>query len=66
MADGNVWCHCYCHMCIDIVVLLGDGTEHLNRECSVFTDDSRYIIVGSAVNVSTDPPPTFFEVQYSI
>ena len=53
-------------MYIDIVVLLGDGTEHLNRECSVFTDDSRYIIVGSAVNVSTDPPPTFFEVPYSI
>lgn len=42
--------------------MLGDGTEHLNRECSVFTDDSRYIIVGSAVNVPTDPPPTFYEV----
>ena len=43
-------------------VVLGDGNEHLNRECSLFTDDSRYIIVGSAANIPTDPPPTFHEV----
>ncbi|XP_056138089.1 DET1 homolog isoform X2 [Lampris incognitus] len=36
--------------------------EHLNRECSLFTDDCRYVIVGSAVYVPEEPPPYFFEV----
>ncbi|XP_077989109.1 DET1 homolog [Glandiceps talaboti] len=36
--------------------------EHLNRECSLFTDDGRYVIVGSAVYVPEEPYPYFFDV----
>lgn len=36
--------------------------EHLNRECSLFTEDMRYIIVGSAVQVAEDPHPQFHDI----
>ncbi|XP_070542911.1 DET1 homolog [Ptychodera flava] len=36
--------------------------EHLNRECSLFTDDGRYVIVGSAAYVPEEPYPYFFDV----
>lgn len=36
--------------------------EHLNRECSLFTDDCRYVIVGSAAYLPEEPHPPFFEV----
>ena len=35
--------------------------EHLNRECSLFTDDGRYVIVGSAIYVPEDPYPPFYD-----
>lgn len=41
---------------------MASNGEHLNRECSLFTDDCRYVIVGSAVYVPEEPPPYFFEV----
>ncbi|KAK7891959.1 hypothetical protein WMY93_023922 [Mugilogobius chulae] len=44
------------------VTNVASNGEHLNRECSLFTDDCRYVIVGSAVYVPEDPPPYFFEV----
>uniref|UniRef100_A0A087XN02 DET1 partner of COP1 E3 ubiquitin ligase n=2 Tax=Poecilia TaxID=8080 RepID=A0A087XN02_POEFO len=44
------------------VTNVASNGEHLNRECSLFTDDCRYVIVGSAVYVPDDPPPYFFEV----
>ncbi|XP_033120699.1 DET1 homolog [Anneissia japonica] len=54
--------------------------EHLNRECSLFTDDGRYVIVGSAVfipedrhffdiyrnNESISPNPKFMLEDYSL
>ncbi|XP_054717126.1 DET1 homolog [Uloborus diversus] len=36
--------------------------EQLNRECSLFTDDGNYIIVGSAVYISDEVSPPFFEI----
>lgn len=45
------------------VTNVASNGEHLNRECSLFTDDCRYVIVGSAVYVPDDPPPYFFEVM---
>ncbi|XP_028922637.1 DET1 homolog isoform X2 [Ornithorhynchus anatinus] len=36
--------------------------EHLNRECSLFTDDCRCVIVGSAAYLPEEPHPPFFEV----
>eukprot|EP00064_Thunnus_orientalis_P007300 superscaffoldBa00000800_g7320 len=44
------------------VTNVASNGEHLNRECSLFTDDCRYVIVGSAVYVPEEPPPYFFEV----
>lgn len=45
------------------VTNVASNGEHLNRECSLFTDDCRYVIVGSAVHVPEEPPPYFFEVR---
>ncbi|XP_025857023.1 DET1 homolog isoform X6 [Vulpes vulpes] len=36
--------------------------EHLNRECSLFTDDCRCVIVGSAAYLPDEPHPPFYEV----
>ena len=36
--------------------------EQLNRECSLFTDDGRYIIIGSAANIAEDHWPNFYEM----
>ncbi|GAB6020622.1 acid phosphatase det1 [Chamberlinius hualienensis] len=44
------------------VVNVASNNEQLNRECSLFTDDSRYVIVGSASFVPDDPHPFFFDV----
>lgn len=44
------------------VTNVASNGEHLNRECSLFTDDCRYVIVGSAVYVPEEPQPFFFEV----
>lgn len=44
------------------VTNVASNGEHLNRECSLFTDDCRYVIVGSAVYVPEEPSPHFFEV----
>lgn len=45
------------------VTNVASNGEHLNRECSLFTDDCRYVIVGSAVYVPEEPQPYFFEVM---
>ena len=36
--------------------------EHLNRECSLFTDDGKYVIVGSASSIPEDSHPLFFDI----
>lgn len=44
-----------------ITSVASDG-ENLNRECSLFTDDGKFVIVGSAAYVPDDPHPYFFDV----
>ncbi|KAF7707740.1 DET1 homolog [Silurus meridionalis] len=44
------------------VTSVASNGEHLNRECSLFTDDGRYVIVGSAAYLPDEPQPHFFEV----
>lgn len=36
--------------------------EHLNRECSLFTDDGNFVIVGSAMYMPEDPHPLFWDM----
>lgn len=44
------------------VVNVAQSGDQLNRECSLFTDDGRYVIVGSAVYVPEDLRPHFYEI----
>ncbi|XP_066141886.1 DET1 homolog isoform X2 [Euwallacea fornicatus] len=37
-------------------------TEQLNRECSLFSDDGRYVIVGSASYIPDEIRPHFYEI----
>ncbi|XP_041966715.1 DET1 homolog isoform X2 [Alosa alosa] len=48
--------------CLMHVTNVASNGEHLNRECSLFTDDCRYVIVGSAAYLPEEPHPHFFEV----
>lgn len=41
------------------------NAEQLNRECSLFTDDGKYIIVGSAAFVSEENRPRFLDIYTS-
>ncbi|XP_002154058.2 DET1 homolog [Hydra vulgaris] len=36
--------------------------EQLNRECSLFTDDGKYVIVGSATALAEDVHPMFYDI----
>ena len=42
-------------------VTVASNGEHLNRECSLFTDNGRHVIVGSASSVPDDPAPHFYD-----
>ncbi|ELU14951.1 hypothetical protein CAPTEDRAFT_208808 [Capitella teleta] len=44
------------------ITSVASNGENLNRECSLFTDDGRFVIVGSAAYVPDDPHPYFFDV----
>ncbi|XP_028982600.1 DET1 homolog isoform X2 [Diachasma alloeum] len=44
------------------VVNVVDSNEQLNRECSLFTDDGRYVIVGSAKHIPEDLRPHFYQI----
>ncbi|XP_015911482.1 DET1 homolog [Parasteatoda tepidariorum] len=44
------------------IVNVALNDEQLNRECSLFTDDGNYIIVGSAAYINDDSTPPFFEI----
>ncbi|KAG5865791.1 hypothetical protein JTB14_019020 [Gonioctena quinquepunctata] len=43
-------------------VNVAKGTEQLNRECSLFTDDGRYVIIGSASFIPEEIRPHFYEI----
>ncbi|XP_043584576.1 DET1 homolog isoform X2 [Bombus pyrosoma] len=38
------------------------SNEQLNRECSLFTDDGRYVIVGSAAHIPDELRPHFYQI----
>ena len=46
------------HLCS---VLVSQGVEVLNRECSLFTDDNRYVIVSSSILLPDEPVPHMYE-----
>jgi de-etiolated-1 len=37
-------------------------TEQLNRECSLFSDDGRYVIIGSASPIPEEPHPALYSI----
>lgn len=39
--------------------------ENLNRECSLFTEDGNFVLVGSSVSVQEDPYPSMYELYRS-
>lgn len=39
-----------------------DGDKQLNRECSLFCNDGKHVIVGAAVFISDDQRPHFYEL----
>nr|CAG4651641.1 EOG090X028J [Triops cancriformis] len=47
---------------LKFVINVSPTGEQLNRECSLFTDDGRYVIIGSASYLPEDPHPAFFDV----
>ncbi|XP_041763088.1 DET1 homolog [Anopheles merus] len=44
------------------VVNLENHEKHLNRECSLFTNDGRYVIVGAASFIPEENRPHFYEL----
>ncbi|XP_057337239.1 DET1 homolog [Microplitis mediator] len=44
------------------VINIIDSDERLNRECCLFTDDSRYVIVGSVRHISDELRPHFYQI----
>ncbi|CAH1159681.1 unnamed protein product [Phaedon cochleariae] len=43
-------------------VNVAKGAEQLNRECSLFSDDGRYVIIGSASFIPEEIRPHFYEI----
>ncbi|XP_050526984.1 DET1 homolog isoform X2 [Daktulosphaira vitifoliae] len=43
-------------------IRVSPGGEQLNRECSLFTDDGSYVLVGSAAIIPDDIRPQFYEI----
>lgn len=43
-------------------VNVAKGNEQLNRECSLFSDDGRYVIIGSASFIPEEIRPHFYEI----
>lgn len=43
-------------------VNVAKGAEQLNRECSLFSEDSRYVIIGSASFIPDEIRPHFYEI----
>ncbi|KAK9754346.1 De-etiolated protein 1 Det1 [Popillia japonica] len=47
---------------LKFVVNVSQSLEQLNRECSLFSDDGRYVIVGSATFIPEELRPHFYEI----
>ena len=48
--------------CIKHNIHIPYTNENLNRECSLFTDDGHYVIVGSSMGIQEDPYPSLYEL----
>ncbi|XP_011331843.2 DET1 homolog isoform X2 [Ooceraea biroi] len=44
------------------IINVVQSNEQLNRECSLFTDDARYVIVGSAAHIPDELRPHFYQI----
>ena len=44
------------------VVTVTNFGEHLNRECSLFTDDGKYVIIASNSSTPEDSHPQFYDI----
>ncbi|XP_070151710.1 DET1 homolog isoform X2 [Polyergus mexicanus] len=44
------------------IINVVQSNEQLNRECSLFTDDARYVIVGSAAHIPEELRPHFYQI----
>ncbi|XP_046606143.1 DET1 homolog isoform X1 [Neodiprion virginianus] len=44
------------------IVNVAQSNEQLNRECSLFTEDGRYVIVGSAAYIPDELRPHFYQI----
>ncbi len=44
------------------IINVAESSKQLNRECSLFTEDCKYVIVGSAAYIPEDIRPHFYEV----
>ncbi|XP_020283573.1 DET1 homolog isoform X2 [Pseudomyrmex gracilis] len=45
-----------------IINIVMQSNHQLNRECSLFSDDSRYVIVGSAAHIPDELRPHFYQI----
>lgn len=43
-------------------ICVSQGSEQLNRECSLFSEDGRYVIIGSAAFIPEEIRPHFYEI----
>ncbi|GJQ70421.1 putative De-etiolated protein 1 Det1 [Trypoxylus dichotomus] len=47
---------------LKFVVNVSQSLEQLNRECSLFSDDGKYVIIGSATFIPEELRPHFYEI----
>lgn len=52
-------------MQLKATVNLATAPKQLNRECSLFTNDSRYVIVGAAAQLADEQRPPFYDLYTS-
>ncbi|XP_031342242.1 DET1 homolog isoform X2 [Photinus pyralis] len=50
---------------LKFIVNVAQSAEQLNRECSLFSDDGKYVIIGSATYIPDDLRPHFYEIYTS-
>ena len=41
-------------------------TEQLNRECSLFSDNGKFVIIGSAAPLPEEPHPPFYSIYQAV
>lgn len=62
MYDFNSLLIIVIHFQLKHAVILGTNNIQLNRECSLFTMDGKYVIVGAATYIADELRPNFYEM----